>query len=76
MIKVRLTPHFFSGSPEPRLAKGKNKMAISTRLTICVDTKLVLKLQATLQLKLNRKITIAEVIRIAVNELAILEKVS
>ena len=50
--------------------KAKTKMAQSTRLTISIDTKLVLKLQATLQLIENRKITIAEVIRTAVQELA------
>ena len=45
-------------------------MAVSTRLTICIDTKLVTRLQATLQLQLDKKVTIAEVIRLAVQKLA------
>ena len=55
------------------MAEKGQKM--TTRLTVCIDTKLVLKLQATLQLDQDRKITIAEVIRTAINELAKTHKV-
>lgn len=45
-------------------------MLPSTRLTISIDTNLIYELQAKLQLSEKRKITIAEVIRIAVQKLA------
>lgn len=45
-------------------------MKPETRLSISVDTKLVFKLQATIQLKENRHISIAEVVRIALQQLA------
>ncbi len=45
-------------------------MVPSTRLTIHIDTSLIYELQAKLQLHQKRKITIAEVIRLAIKKLA------
>lgn len=42
----------------------------STRLTISIDTALIYELQAKIQLDQKRKITIAEVIRLAIKKLA------
>jgi metal-responsive CopG/Arc/MetJ family transcriptional regulator len=51
-------------------------MAPSTRLSVSIDKELVVELQATLQLKEKRSISISEVIRVAVIELAKANKIA
>jgi len=48
-------------------------MVPETRLSISVDTALVYKLQAVLQLKHNKRVPVAEVIRLALQKLAEIE---
>lgn len=50
--------------------KGNFMNKPSTRLTITIDTSLVSDLQAKIQLKRGKRVSIAEVIRLALEKLA------